>query len=185
MDGSKSTTSLKKYQLVEKLCSKSTRAYRSLLYHCTILHSFVISGDINLSFGIYSSLLTAFKLFCEVLELLQFYQQFYYQINNQLFLLFYELLFLKRFLLYLLQIYQHYQEVFGYNYSLNFYKFVKINVLKTSLYCDIQLAVFYCIIFLSIFFFFLFNRFSLFFKSFSQRRIGKFSWFYQYTLYRR
>ena len=66
MDGSKSTTSLKKYQLVGKLCSKSTRAYRSLLYYYTILHSFIISGDINLSFGIYSLLLTAFKLFCEV-----------------------------------------------------------------------------------------------------------------------
>ena len=64
MDGRKS--SLKKYQLVGKLRSKSTRAYRSLLYYYTILHSFIISGDINLSLGIYSSLLTAFKLFCEV-----------------------------------------------------------------------------------------------------------------------
>ena len=45
---------------------KSTNYYGSLLYYYTILHSFIISGDINLSFGIYSSVLTAFKLFCDV-----------------------------------------------------------------------------------------------------------------------
>ena len=43
-----------------------------------------------------------------------FYLQFCYQLNRQLLLLFFELLFLKQFVLHQLQIFQHYQEVFDY-----------------------------------------------------------------------
>ena len=49
------------------------------------------------------------------------YQQFYYQLNHQLLLLFFELLFLKQFLLHLLLIILHYQEVLDYIYCLDFY----------------------------------------------------------------
>ena len=93
-----------------------------LLYYYTDLNSSIIcclfSGDVYFYFSIF--ILFSFAFECNsfengiVLEILQyflFYQLFYCQLNHQLHLLFFELLFLKQFLLHLLYIPTHYQEV--------------------------------------------------------------------------
>ena len=54
------------------------------------------------------------KYFVEILKYLLFYQLFYCQLSYQLRLQFFELLFLRHFLLHLLRISEQYQEVFDY-----------------------------------------------------------------------
>ena len=63
-----------------------------------------------------------------LLKYLLFYEKCFYQLNDQLLLLCFDLLFLKQFLLHLLQIFQYFQEVFDLKfliYCLTFYQYFK------------------------------------------------------------
>ena len=76
---------------------------------------------------------------------LLFYQQFYYQSNHQLLMLFFKLFCLMQFLLHLLQILQRYQEVFDLIYCLHFcpcfQQKTKIHMLLRIFFLRVQLNI--------------------------------------------
>ena len=79
------------------------------------------------------------------LKYLLFYQLFYFKLKHQLLLLFLDFLTLKQFLLHLLQIFQHYEKVFVYTYSLTFYtcfwQKTKIHILLHIFCPQVQLNI--------------------------------------------
>ena len=98
-----------------------------LLYCDTNLNSSIICCIFSCNMYLFLVLLFHYQHyhFARVIKIflmhLLFYQRLCYQLNQQLLLLFFKLIFLKQFLLHPLQIFQRYREVFDHIYCLNFY----------------------------------------------------------------